>query len=264
MTIRIDSCGASHVGRVRRHNEDNIYLEGAFRRNIIADNAILRGRRKGGPSTYAVFDGLGGENGGEEASLIAAMGLYDAEKRGSVLDVATYIQVVNQAIIRAAELDNCHGMGTTVALAHIDEDVAYISNVGDSRCYLLREGIIQLLTKDHSVVQSLIDYGIIGEDDRYTNKHTGELTQYIGMIADGDIEPEVYTASIRVKPGDILMLCSDGLTGELRDEEIRQVMMREAGKSSEHMVLELIKQTLDKGGRDNISVIVCRIECEQE
>ena len=252
----INACGATHKGNVRNHNEDNIYLDGLFRKDLSKNNVIIRSIEKNEPHSFAVFDGLGGEACGEQASLIAAIGLKTMADRRLITDVDTFVSAAHKAILQEAMQKDARNMGTTMALANIFDDLADIYYIGDSRVYLFRDGRLEQLSKDHSVVQSMIDYGFMDESERRNNKHSGELTQYLGMPSDDDVEPGADRRTIRLIQGDIILLCSDGLTGELDDDEIEKTIFHNKDKGAEYITLKLIKEAVDRQGLDNISVIV--------
>ena len=257
--MKINACGASHVGNHRKHNEDNIYVDGSFRNDVTMNNTIISSKRTAEPYTYAVFDGLGGEACGEQASLIAALGLKAMEDRGAAADADEFVAAAHKTVLVEAIRKDARNMGTTAAVVHIRDEKAQIFNVGDSRVYLYRDGKLTQMSRDHSVVQSMIECGFITEEERYSSRHSGELTQYIGMDSDEGIDPDAYKTEVRLLPGDVIMLCSDGLSGELRDSEISEILERDAEKDAKYTVLDLIKSAVDKSGRDNISVVVCRI-----
>ena len=258
--MRIDSCGASHVGNVRSHNEDNIYVRGIFKSEIAKDNILVRGNKVSGPYTFGVFDGLGGEACGEQASLIAALGLKTMEERRGAVDIDIYVSTAHKAILKEAKLKDAHNMGTTAVVVQAVSNQATIFNVGDSRAYLYRDRKLEQLSKDHSVIQSMIDGGFAEAAERHKEDCSGELTQYLGMPSEEDIEPEAYINKCDIQSGDVILLCSDGLTGELSDEEICNQIDREKTAGAEYVTTGLIKSAVEKNCKDNISVIVCIIE----
>ena len=256
----ISACGASHKGNIRKHNEDNIYVDGIFRNDLSMDNILIRSNRSSSPYLYAVFDGLGGEACGEQASLIAALGLKAMEDRNASNDIDTFISALHKTIIKESINKDARNMGTTAASLRIEEDQATVFNVGDSRVYIFRNGRLTQLSKDHSVTQSLIDSGLLREEDRGTSKYAGELTQYIGMISEDDIEPSAYETTLTVHSGDLFLICSDGLTGEINDSKLRDLLEKYKNDSAEHIAARLIKVAVDGECRDNVSVIVCMLK----
>jgi len=258
--VTVNACGASHRGKIRKNNEDNIYVDGDYRKDLTRDNILIRSERKGPPHVYAVFDGLGGEACGEEASLIAALGLRAMEDRNAAEDVEAYVSTAHKTIISESLRIHAANMGTTAAAAVISGDQATVWNVGDSRVYLFRNGTLMQLSRDHSVVQMLVDRGLVKEEDRASCKYAGELIQYLGMVPDEGIEPRAYVTKENVFPGDILLLCSDGLTSEMDDEQLLGMLERRESEDAESICIRLIEKATEGRCRDNVSVIVCRIE----
>jgi serine/threonine protein phosphatase PrpC len=258
--LRIDAFGATHKGNIRTHNEDNIYVEGAFRNELRSDNVAIKGQGGKASSTYAVFDGLGGERCGEDASYIAALGLKNFDERDELSNVEDYVSTVNKAICNEAVRRGARTIGTTCVMLRIDGDKAHISNVGDSRAYVFRDGDLKQLSRDQSVVQSMIEIGFIDEKERYTNVHAGELRQYVGMTSEEDIEPQPDLVTTDVRPGDIFLLCSDGLSSELMDDRIADIIRDNSDRDARQITAILIKEVLEKQARDNVSAVVCRVE----
>jgi protein phosphatase len=256
----IKACGASHKGNLRDHNEDNIYIDGSYRSDLSMDNVLISGRRGEGPHTFAVFDGLGGESCGERASYIGAACLSEAEKNGSINEPDLFVSAVHHVIQKEAGRIGARNMGTTVAGIHIKGDCGTVFNVGDSRVYLYRGGDVYQLSRDHSVVQSMIDAGFLEEADRNKSSHAGELTQYLGMTTEEEIEPSASCREVHLMSGDLIILCSDGLSGELDKEEICEVTGAFKDKGMDKLALALIKRAVDKTGKDNISAIAAIVE----
>lgn len=258
--MTVSAWGASHKGNMRGHNEDNIYVDGIYRDDLSEDNILIHSRRRSSPYVYAVFDGLGGEACGEEASLIAAIGLKAMEDINAACDIETYITAAHKAIINESVRKNARNMGTTVASVQIFDDHATVFNVGDSRVYLYRDNRLTQISRDHTVVQSLIDKGLLKEEDRYTSRYAGELTQYIGMESDEGIKPEVYTTTTSISPGDVFLLCSDGLNDEMSDEQLLDFLEDNSKSGAEAIAAKLIKKATDGKCIDNLSVIVCKLK----
>lgn len=223
-------------GRKRAANEDAVFADPAR-------------------TTFVVADGLGGLPGGEVASWIAARRIGEALVR---LDctlpveeaVLAAVRDANRAILENAANDpRLAGMGTTVVLALGLEGSFLVGHVGDSRAYLLREKHLSALTRDHSVVRELLDTGRITIEAARHHPQRNVVTRTLGS---GAGEPDLRTVPTR--PGDRFLLCSDGLTEMLADPEIEQVLVR----FTEPMrcCRELVARANDRGGLDNITVIV--------
>lgn len=220
----------SVAGRVRGHNED----------------AVLCLPELG---LWAVADGMGGHECGEVASALALDTLRQSVVAGSGLESS--IHAAHQAILAAVQEEGGRRMGSTVvAVRFVDADYE-VAWIGDSRAYRISlDGIVRL-TRDHSWVQAMIDAGELSLDDARQHPRRNIVTQCLGQ---GEQELEVGRVQGSLAPGELLLLCSDGLTGELTDEQIQEVC---AGAATlDELVEELIGLANRLGGKDNISCIV--------
>ncbi|MBQ6455921.1 MAG: serine/threonine-protein phosphatase [Mogibacterium sp.] len=255
----VSACGMTHTGNIREHNEDNIYVRGRFRNDLSHDNVIIRSDHQDGPPAFAVFDGLGGGSYGEEASRIAAE-IFQKEAKSGLSDPDAYVAETHRAIRHFAEKNGVYSMGTTAAVLQITDERAYVFNVGDSRVYLFRNGQLTRLTRDHSMIQSMIDSGLVQESDRESSPFSGDLTQFLGMKTTEGIEPEAYVNTISIQPGDLFILCSDGLTRELDEDGMSSLLREDAEKGAGDIALDLMFHAVKKGkGRDNVSVIAVAV-----
>ena len=230
-------------GQVRSVNEDNFYVSD-------------------GDFTYLVVaDGMGGHKGGQTASKMAIenvkMFLCESRMKNNANIKEALLQCVenvNLAIYKKASLDDeLAGMGTTLVILYKDRDTAYIANVGDSRCYLVRDGNIKQITKDHSVVQELFDKGKIERKDMRTHPNKNMITRAVGT--NFSVKCDIYELSIEKNDG--FILCSDGLSNMLEDEEILNAYMNSS--DTEDCVDKLIKKANEAGGTDNITVIAAKL-----
>lgn len=205
---------------------------------------------------YVVADGMGGHNAGEVASKMASERIVDYVKSNFSKTnedelIATAIEEVNKEIFNySMTSDNLSGMGTTVTACLITKNNVYIANVGDSSCMGIKNGTIQKITKDHSLVQELIDSGTISESEAANHPKKNIITRALGTSA--LVKVDVFN----VKNGeyDILLLCSDGLTNEITKEEILEII--NSNSSDEKAAEELVDRAKEKGGRDNITVLL--------
>lgn len=245
--INRDSVGfLSDIGNIRDMNEDYIsyYEEEAFR-------------------IYVVADGMGGHNAGDVASKTAveacisylkSLGEFnDLEK--SLRDAITY---ANEIIYEKANSnENLNGMGTTVTACLIQENNAVIANVGDSSCYVIKNNKIEKITKDHSLVQELIDDGSITEQEALRHPNKNIITRALGTKE--SVEIDVF--EVKLDSVTKFILCTDGLTNEVSKEEMYDIIIQNNNEDSCRLLVELCK---NKGGRDNISVIVFEGECKYD
>ncbi|MBA2627040.1 MAG: Stp1/IreP family PP2C-type Ser/Thr phosphatase [Gemmatimonadales bacterium] len=242
------TCAArTDVGVVRSGNEDN-YL-------MLAERGL-----------FIVADGMGGHAAGEVASEMAVRiisrdvgsmrGLGEAEA-GERLGTA--IRAANDAIFSRtlAEHDK-RGMGTTATVLVLQPRRYLIGQVGDSRAYLLRQGTLLQLTKDHSYVQEQVDAGLLTPEQARVHPYSNVITRCVG--AGLEVTADIYSGELET--GDIVLLASDGLTGMLEDEQITRIMQGEGGP--QRWVDRLITEANRRGGLDNITAIVVRIDTVEQ
>jgi serine/threonine protein phosphatase PrpC len=211
---------------------------------------------------FVVADGMGGHANGQDASRMAIQTIIDyilprisADKHIEDETLRSLlrdgVQCANQAV-HQRNLEERADMGTTMTATLVVGATAYVANVGDSRTYLYREpGGLSKITNDHSVVASLVEAGIIKPDDIYTHPKRNQIYRSLGEKAVVDVD----SFKVSLKPGDKLLLCSDGLWDMVRDPEIQRLMSAPASSPSK-TGQELIQAALDGGGEDNVSVIV--------
>ena len=253
-TAPLDIASLSHPGMVRAHNEDTVFADAA------AGIAVLA-------------DGMGGYSAGEVASGIAvnvvSNGMMPELKSGRELtkvDIQSglthgalllqqQIAAANKGIYEAAQTrPECAGMGTTIVAAVFHGNRVSIAHIGDSRCYRLRGGRFEQLTRDHSLLQEQIDSGQITADQARFSLHKNLVTRALGIEAIVPADISEY----RVEPDDIYLLCSDGLT-DMVDTEVVHGIVDEQRTTLEVAASQLIELANQNGGRDNISVILTRV-----
>ena len=256
----INACGATFKGNVRNHNEDNIYVDGQYKEDTSANVFLAESNRTTGPFLYAVFDGLGGELYGEEASLIATKLLHKAESNADYNspDLDKFIGTTDKAIRMRAVDHGARTMGTTAAIVLIQDEKAIACNVGDSRIYMFRDDKLTQISKDHSIVQSMIELGFLSENERYSNSHSGELTQYLGMSSEEGVEPSSDITEIKLIKDDIVLLCSDGLNNELNDDAVEKMLRRSKDMEPRYITTDLIMTAKEGACVDNVSVIIIK------
>lgn len=238
--------GQTHIGLVRENNQD-----------------ALEYGTLGTTAQYAVVcDGMGGANGGNIASKIAVEvigsrirdGFNENMNGGSIerlLDSA--MATANVGVYdRAQQQEELLGMGTTVVAAITCGNTAYISHVGDSRLYLLRGGQLSVITRDHSVVQGLIESGQITEEEARSHPRKNYITRALGVVAEESGEYD----ELELESGDRLLLCTDGLTNEVRPEIMEELLQNPADVALE----TLMRTALDNGGSDNITIVLMDID----
>lgn len=237
--------GATDVGIVRSSNQD------AFKNTVLADNCILS----------VVCDGMGGANAGNIASKMATEIITDYIINAYSPNLTTMsvenllrnaISSANLEVFSAAnKVEDYKGMGTTVVAALIYEDTAYVAHVGDSRAYLVKSDDITQITRDHSIIQDLIESGQLTKDEARFHPKKNVITRAVGTLEDIIIDFDEF------KIGDgVILLCTDGLTNMLSDEEILQIFSE---NELENVADKLIKLANDKTSNDNVTVTLAAV-----
>jgi PPM family protein phosphatase len=256
------------VGRTREHNEDAFLVAELATGHASLDDKLERHVATNHGTLFMVADGMGGAAAGEIASAMAvetvleelrtrwvASDKTDPESFAAALKVAT--DVANARIHRmAAEQPEYRGMGTTATIAGLLGDTLYVAQVGDSRAYLVRDGKARQITKDQSLMQRLIDAGEITEEEAEHSERRNIILQALGP------EPSVRTEIThqQIRKGDALVLCSDGLSGLVRPDEIARIVTDE--RDLKMACKRLIDRANNNGGPDNITVVIARFEGE--
>ncbi|HEV3130121.1 MAG TPA: Stp1/IreP family PP2C-type Ser/Thr phosphatase [Solirubrobacteraceae bacterium] len=223
-------------GRQRRQNEDSAYARSPL---------------------FVVADGMGGAQAGEVASHIAVevfeQGLPDTGNPEERL--AQRVREANRQIHdRSLAEHGREGMGTTITALWLEDSQVSIAHVGDSRAYLFRDGELRRLTQDHTLVDELVRRGKLTEEQAAEHPQRSIITRALGPEKDVDVDTVTY----EVRPGDVLLLCSDGLTGMVSEERIAKVLA--GAPTLEQAGNQLIDEANAAGGRDNITVVACRLE----
>lgn len=252
------NCAAiTHEGRVRTNNEDNYHFAGRYK----ADPALLRADESAScacsRTVFAVCDGMGGEDQGELAALLAAKqlaGCGAAEVHACARDA---VERANNAICARMEQDGVR-MGSTLAALYLDGETAIACNVGDSRVYLLRGGGLLQLTQDHTRVQSMVRAGILTAQQAKTHADRHCLTQHLGIFPQEMLLEPYFSAPVDLHPGDRFLLCSDGVTDMLDDAQLARLLGN--GGSADAQARQIVNRALEQGGRDNITAIVIAVE----
>ncbi len=269
--MNVELHAKSDVGRVRRGNEDNfLVLELSKQQTWTGTDSAdapedLREFELGEKGlVLVVSDGMGGALAGDVASRMAVDSVRDmilGSNSEEGCDPETpLVECLKNATVyanlaihhRSQEDSRCAGMGATFTGAAIHGDLLDLVQVGDSRGYVIRKDQIRLATKDQSLVQQLVDVGQISEAEAETHMFRNVILQALG--AQGDITP--VTGRIRLRKGDTLLLCSDGLSGKLRSEDIQNIV--NSNEDLEIACDELIAEANNRGGEDNITVILAR------
>jgi len=254
VTVRVVACGRTDAGRVRSHNEDSFEID---------EEREL----------YVVADGMGGHSHGEVASRMAVDSIRrfvaeaererdatwpfaydpDLQRHSNVLKAA--VRLAHDQVLSAIRRDgNLFGMGTTVVGCLVRGGTAAVAHVGDSRAYRLHDGELRLLTQDHTWVNEQVVAGFLSEEQARAHPLKNVVTRALG----GEAEIEIDVREWLVEKGDLFLLCSDGLTTMLTDEEIRARITGEG--RLEEICNRLVRDANARGGYDNVSVVLVAID----
>jgi serine/threonine protein phosphatase PrpC len=224
------------TGRKRRHNEDAFVVE---------------------PPLFAVADGMGGAQAGELASSLAAAALKDSQEPGGGGEerVDELIQQANRRVYERQSQDAAaSGMGTTMTVALVEDGRVAIGHVGDSRAYLVRDGKLEQLTEDHSLVAELVRSGKLSPEEAESHPQRSVITRALGTDPDVDVD----TFSVETRPGDLFLICSDGLTTMVDDKTILAEVARNRN-DLKSAAKALVRAANKGGGEDNITVVFFEI-----
>ena len=232
MITRIEWAGLTHVGLVREHNEDNFFIDPEANVGFVAD-------------------GMGGHEAGEVASALAVEVMKRSVADAQNLD--TGLVRAHRAILAHPRGGGWRGMGTTGVAVRIRGADAEIAWVGDSRAYLWQDQVLYPLSKDHTPVQMMVDRGTITAHQARSHPQRNEITQALGAAYEDVVYPG--SAQARLASGDVVLLCSDGLTEHLSDERIAQ-LLASGTRNLQAAAERLVEAALDDGGSDNITVVL--------
>jgi protein phosphatase len=265
--MRIEACAVNHKGLVRLNNEDNFYLSGSFIAKELVDqpSCLTKLLTDQSPVIAAVCDGVGGAQAGEVAAytVVSALGalmsgfnqVHDTEQ------ITIAMRRVSQRIASLRQNDT-ESMGATIVMACIQGERLLITNVGDSRAYLMRLDTLYQLSEDHSEVWRLYNMGIITREEMNTHPRRHVITQYLGLPETELLIDPAYSEIIQLQPGDRILLCSDGVTDMLSDEEITQIL--QAVPQCETAAQTLVTSALQNGGKDNTTALLLQVLQENE
>jgi PPM family protein phosphatase len=250
--MEIKAYGLTHVGRQRQHNEDSY---------LVADEAKL----------FLVADGMGGHAAGEIASRIAVDSIsefilhtkeddgtwphaYDEHFKRSTNRLMAAVRLANTRVLEAMRKDaRLRGMGTTVVACLADGETMSVAHVGDSRAYMIRNNHLQRITNDHSWVFEQVQAGMLTEAEAEKHPLRNVITRALG----GALQVSPDASEIEVKEGDVFLLCSDGLTGMVPEDEILKVVTQSNG-DLEKACQKLIEEANERGGLDNVTAILVK------
>ncbi|MFU0826658.1 MAG: PPM-type phosphatase domain-containing protein [Lachnoclostridium sp.] len=238
------SYSITDIGERRRVNQDYVFCE---------ENRI-----GGLPNLFIVADGMGGHNAGDYASRFSVKVFTErirtTKEKTPIGMIADALQYTNDLLLEEANAKNdLHGMGTTFVVATIIESMLYVANVGDSRLYVIRDGIKQI-TEDHSLVEEMVKTGEIERKDVRFHPNKNIITRALG--AGSQLTPDYF--EVQLEKDDIVLMCSDGLTNMMDDKDIMDIVQAYPD-NLEMMANTLVKKANENGGNDNISIILVKL-----
>lgn len=273
MAIVLEHAGKTDIGRVRTNNEDQFLIAELTKQLRVARSSLDPAQLApwtAGSTGYLlmVADGMGGLAGGELASGLAVETIssylartmpwfyryQDGRENELEKELVHAVEVCERTISEAAAGSRFSRMGTTLTMACVLWPRLYVVHAGDSRCYLHRGGKLLRRTKDHTVAQKAIDEGILTAEEANQSVYANALWNCLGGGTEG-VAPDVYHTSLQ--PGDELLLCTDGLTRKLTDDDIRAIL--KTSPTAEVAVESLVAAANAAGGQDNITAIVARL-----
>ena len=251
--MKLICAGMTHVGCAREHNEDDFYLS------------------QGEEALCIVADGMGGHSSGEVASAMAIRAIVDyyretipeddvngyednGEQDLDKLRLSEALRTANRAVFEAASSDeNLDGMGTTIVSGYFTEEGVYMAHIGDSRAYRFRDGELEQMTPDHSLANEYVRMGILAKEDVEFFPYKNVITRACGLSE----QVEVEISFKEVKPGDLFIFCTDGLSDMVPDRQILEILQEE--EDLEVLCQNLVDRANENGGDDNITVILARV-----
>jgi PPM family protein phosphatase len=249
----LQSASLTDPGRVRDHNEDCIESRPEVGLYVLADGmgGYNAGEVASGMATALIADGV------QEAWSVRELDKLDRDtaKKKAETTLAEHIARANVAIFNTSQNNpECAGMGTTLVVCLFYDDFLAVAHIGDSRLYRLRGEAMEQVTRDHSLLQEQLDSGLITPEEAKLSQNKNLVTRALGI--DPTVEPEIHV--YETKPDDIFLLCSDGLSDMVEDEEIRLTMLT-LKTNPTLTVQQLVQAANDNGGRDNISAMLIRV-----
>ena len=259
--IQIEVFGKTDVGLIREHNEDNFLIAditAGMRSNSLTEPLQLALGDKG--VVLLVCDGMGGAAAGEVAAQMAVDSVYQTlsvalpmSRDGFARTLRRAVEGANEAIfVQSRDNQSERGMGTTCTVAALNDSTLVVAQIGDSRCYVMRQGQLAQVTKDQSLAWQLIEAGAMTPEEAKAFEHANIILQALGV----QDQVEVVLSQVELRQGDVILLCSDGLHGPVGDEEIVDVLSHE--RDLKRAGQALIQKALDRDGPDNVTVVLAR------
>jgi serine/threonine protein phosphatase PrpC len=268
--LTLSARGLTDQGRVRSNNEDQFAIADVRRVLNVQESSIPQPESLLGSALghlLVVADGIGGHRGGDVASTMAVMGienlllntiawLCNIHGEGVMHELHQALRTTDRWVEQAAgRRPEFRGMGTTLTMAYVNDRTLFVAHAGDSRCYLFRQGRLECLTRDHTLVAELVKAGTLTPDQAAHHEMRNVVLNSVGG-GNSAVKPEVHKHT--VEAGDLLLLCTDGLTGMVPDDDIAAMLA--PGSDPGQICKALVDEANRRGGKDNITVVVGRFD----
>lgn len=251
--FQLDIASATHAGAIRSCNEDSIASDAELGLLVLADGM---GGYKAGDVASSIATGLVIDYLKPILAAITPTSIRSADVSAEALAIKSTLKKINLAIHKTAQSEQKYaGMGTTIVLMLLHQDLATIAHVGDSRLYRLRDGRLTLLTHDHSLLQQQVELGLISTEHAKVSHNRNLVSRALGVDANIRVEISEHI----VLPEDIYLLCSDGLNDMVDDADI-ELALHELRANLPLMANQLIQMANDNGGHDNVSVVIAKVK----
>lgn len=255
--MKLLSCSITTTGNCRSSNEDNYYINGHI---CLKENSAyeIYENECENIGIYAVCDGMGGYSNGDVASRICVEVLKEYQDKDMDAIIDEYVSAANKKVCDFIDLNKGAKCGSTLALLYINDLNASVYNVGDSRVYLFENDRLTQLSTDHTHAQRMINIGLLNEEQAKFDPGKHVLTQHIGITEDELVIVPEESDKILLSSGYRFLICSDGVTDMVDDNEIARIMSEKDSDSS-IICRQLVQTALDNGGKDNITAIVVEV-----
>jgi len=256
--LNVECSAITYIGLVRGNNEDNYYINGYYKEDSDIDTEGYTDVQPRDAYLYAVCDGMGGENYGEIASMIAVGILEKYQSTNINRTIDDYIFWANKLICDNIKKNRGTRSGTTLAILYIRDGIAISYNIGDSRVYFFRKKKLYLMSEDHTEAERMVKMGLLRQEEASRHKARNKLTQHLGIFPEEMIIEPYMSEPVKLKKGDMLMVCSDGLTDMVSDDDIADILAMK-GYSTTDLVKELAEEAQANGAKDNVTIILAKV-----
>ena len=254
----LECYACSQKGNFRENNEVNLYLDGEYL-SINHNDKVMSCKKKINDDLFiaGVFDGLGGEEKGEEASYKAASAL---SKYNNDTDIKDFFKFANNEVCGIEKSDSSKQIGSTAVILFFRKSGFFVANIGDSRIYHIRGNNVTMLSKDHTMIETMIASGVITREDAAKSPYKNCLTQCLGMSENEILIDPYISDTYEAEIGDAFVICSDGLTGVMSDAEILSFLSE--NEKNDNIAEQFVNAAYERGAKDNTTVIVIYVKKE--